>query len=402
MNNMRTMKFVATLLVVIYYVDGQLLLPPSIRNVAQRFGGNVGPSGFGVRGGIGGLEGSLNIGGASGEGGSLDVGAGGGKHEVLEESLEQQFGNFKQLFNKVYGSVEEELHRKEIFIENLSKIKRTNDEYAQGLRGFVAKINPFADLTFHEFFNQLNGFNRSSHNARNREMKPTTFIPPANVIFPETVDWREVGAVGAVQYQGKCAGCWAFAAAGALEGHHYRKTGQLVDVSEQNLIDCTLPYGNSGCNGGLMTPAYEYVRDNDGVDSEQSYPYEERTGECRFKRENVVLTCTGYVEIPVGDERALEIAVGTIGPVSVGIDAGKATFQFYSDGIYDEQTCNNGADDVNHAVLVVGYGREADGRQYWIVKNSYGPQWGIGGYMKLAKNAGNRCGIASKASYPLV
>nr|CAI5868954.1 unnamed protein product [Callosobruchus analis] len=352
------------ILTIIYIADGQLLLPPAIQRLAVKM----------------------------------------------------------ELFNKVYSSVEEELHRKEIFIENVNKISRMNSEYANGVRGFVAKINPFADATFHDsspiikisgkyprewkysdiathFTKGTKGFQfpiltttitvilvgfivkRSSHAARNRQAKGSSFIPPANVIFPETVDWRE---------------------AGALEAHHYRKTGQLPDVSVQNLIDCTLPYGNSGCNGGLMTPAYEYVRDNDGVDSEQSYPFEERTGECRFKREDVVVTCSGYVEIPVGDEKALEIAVGTIGPVSVGIDAGKQTFQFYSDGIYDEPTCNNGPDDVNHAVLVVGYGREADGREYWIIKNSYGPQWGIGGYMKMAKNAGNLCGIASKASYPLV
>ncbi|CAH1994076.1 unnamed protein product [Acanthoscelides obtectus] len=132
--------------------------------------------------------------------------------------------------------------------------------------------------------------------------------------------------------------------AGASEGHHYRKTGQLPDISVQNLIDCTEPYGNSGCNGGLMIPVYEYIKDNEGVGSEKSYLFEEKARECRFKRQNSVVTCTGYVEIPEGDEKALEIAVGTACPASVGIDAGRPTFQFYFDGIYDESTCSNGID----------------------------------------------------------
>ncbi|CAH1994065.1 unnamed protein product, partial [Acanthoscelides obtectus] len=137
-----------------------------------------------------------------------------------------------------------------------------------------------------------------------------------------------------LKYPKKAASCSGLA--GASEGHHYRKTGQLPDISVQNLIDCTEPYGNSGCNGGLMIPVYEYIEDNEGVGSEKSYPFEEKARECRFKRQNA--------QIPVGDEKALELAVGTVCPASVGIDAGRPTFQFYVDGIYDESTCSNGPD----------------------------------------------------------
>jgi cathepsin L len=116
----------------------------------------------------------------------------------------------------------------------------------------------------------------------------------------------------------------------------------------------------------------------------------------------IFVTLVGYVDIAEGDEKGLEAAVATLGPVAAAMDAGRPTFQFYSDGIYFDPECGNRADDVNHAVLVVGYGTEPSGQKYWLVKNSYGPQWGIGGYVKIAKDANNHCGIATQASYPLV
>lgn len=320
----------------------------------------------------------------------------------LEQLLEQDWNDFTTRFNKVYPSEQEARYRREIFIENRAKIMRFNTEYAEGRRSFVHKINEFADMLLHEFSENFNGFNRSNK-APSVPLKPaTTFLPSANVVFPDSVDWRIVGAVGPVKSQGNCAACWAFAAAGALEGHHFRKTGSLVEVSPQNLIDCTQPYGNNGCSGGLMDPAFEYIRDNNGVDSDPSYPFEQKNGQCRFKRENVVATCTGFVDIGQNDEKGLEIALATLGPVTAAIDAGQETFQFYSEGIYDDPKCGNKPEQMNHAVLIVGYGQEADGRKYWLVKNSYGPNWGIGGYIKIAKENNNQCGIAIQASYPLV
>lgn len=299
----------------------------------------------------------------------------------------------------------EENYRREVFIENTAKIFRLNDDYAKGYISHAQKINGYADMLHHEFDNALNGFNRSRIGL-DMNIIPTqrssAFIASANVPIPDSIDWRKLGAVTPVRSQGLCAGCYAFSAAGALEGQYYRKTGVLTDLSPQNLIDCTKDYGNNGCNGGLMNPAFQYVKDNIGIDTENYYPYEAADNQCRYKPEGFGTDSTGYVTIPEGDEEALRVAVSTIGPISAAIDASRDSLQFYSDGVYFDAACKNATNDMNHAILVVGYDTDPDGKQFWWVKNSYGQQWGIGGYVKMARNAGNHCGIASLASYPLV
>lgn len=148
--------------------------------------------------------------------------------------------SFQINFNKVYSSPAEEAFRKEVFLENRKKIFRFDEEYAQGLRNFVQKINPFADILHHEFNQQLNGFNRTvpyGDNARTSpppNRTPSTFIPSANVIFPETVDWRQVGAVGSVKSQGKCAGCYAFAAV-SMDSHLNYCRGTSADTSRSKV-----------------------------------------------------------------------------------------------------------------------------------------------------------------------
>jgi len=321
----------------------------------------------------------------------------------LESYLNDAWENFKRRFNKVYTTVNEETYRKEVFIENVYKIERLNQDYANGRSSFSVNINPYADMLHHEFNEVLNGFNRGRNRRNVTVADGSAFIPSANVAIPDSIDWRELGAVTSVRQQGKCGGCYAFSAAGAIEGQNFRKTGKLEVLSPQNIIDCTIPYENDGCLGGLMEPAFQYVQMNPGIDTEASYPYEERNFTCRFKQEGVGAITTGYVSIPEGDENALKVAVATIGPVSIGIDAGQESLQFYDGGrVYFDEKCGNTVEDVNHAVLVVGYGTDSDGKEYWLIKNSYGTEWGLGGYLKLARNAGNHCGVATIASYPLV
>lgn len=313
--------------------------------------------------------------------------------------LDAAFGDFKSKFNKNYGSLEEELKAKQNYIANRAKVLAFND--GSGLPStFIQKLNGFADMVSEQFNKAFNGFGKQGK-AEKPTGKGEEFKPPATTI-PTEVDWTKKGGVTPVKSQKLCAGCWAFAAAGALEGQNFRKTGKLVEVSPQHLIDCTSKYGNNGCTGGLTNPAYEYIKENKGVNSLSGYPFEAKNGQCRYKKENDVVSDKGFAFIDEGSEKHLEAAVATLGPVSAAMDAGNESFQFYSEGVYYEPKCQNSVDKLNHAVLVVGYGVEPDGKKYWLVKNSYGPDWGIGGYFKLAKDKGNHCGIATYASYPLV
>jgi len=315
-----------------------------------------------------------------------------------EEVLKSQWDEFKALFNKTYSKLEEEKYRMKVWMENTMKIANHNKMYGAGLKSYAMKMNHFGDLFHHEFIKVMNGYKPAL-----KKSNGSTYLSPNHVNLPKSVDWREKGYVTPVKDQGHCGSCWAFSTTGSLEGQHFRKTGKMVSLSEQNLVDCSTSFGNNGCNGGLMDNAFKYIKANEGIDTEDSYPYEAQDDTCRFNKQNVGADDTGFVDIPSGDENKLQEAVATIGPVSVAIDASHESFQFYSHGIYDEKQCSS--TELDHGVLVVGYGEGRNWlrtQKYWIVKNSWGEKWGDQGYIKMARNHNNMCGIATAASYPLV
>lgn len=316
----------------------------------------------------------------------------------FDAELDGHWDEFKSFHKKEYQTLDEENVRRSIWEENLRYINNHNLEASLGQHSHTLKMNRFGDLTNEEFVKVYNGYNKSALAASENEA--SKFLIPSNVKIPDSVDWRKEGYVTPIKDQGQCGSCWSFSAVASLEGQHFKQSGQLVSLSEQNLVDCSRKFGNQGCNGGLMDQAFQYIKSNKGIDTEQSYPYEARDRKCRFNPSNVGATDTGFVDIKSGDESALTAAIATVGPISVAIDASQSSFQFYSDGIYVENSCSS--TQLDHGVAAVGYGTQGSGKDYYIVKNSWGTQWGMDGYILMARNRKNMCGIATSASYPLV
>ncbi|KAJ8921565.1 hypothetical protein NQ315_010470 [Exocentrus adspersus] len=303
------------------------------------------------------------------------------------KSVEEEWNQFKVKHGRSYRSRLETSKRFGIFKENLRKIEDHNNKFQRGEVSYNLAINKFADLTEEEFKARLN-----PHPITKVESQ-TTLTGVKNFDIPDEIDWNKKGAVTRVKDQGNCGGCWAFGATGALEAQYFLKTGQLVPLSEQYLIDCSTGY-NNGCKGGWIENAYLYIRDK-GIVTEESYPYEEEDKVCRVN--GTLFKHIGFVAVQQNEE-VLKAAVANKGPVAVSIDA--SFLSLYGGGVFDNSDCNQTV--TNHAVLVAGYGTTEEGVDFWLVKNSWGADWGEDGYLKMSRNKDNQCAIASTPLYPVI
>ncbi|KAG1368841.1 putative glucose-induced degradation protein 8-B [Cocos nucifera] len=297
----------------------------------------------------------------------------------LSSSYSDLFESWCKEHGKRYASEEEKLARFRAFEDNRAFIIEHN---AAANSSYTLALNAFADLTHHEF------------RALRLGLSPRLAVPSDNRTafrgfvgdVPDSIDWRKKGAVTQIKDQGSCGACWAFSATGAIEGINQIVTGSLASLSEQELCDCDQTY-NSGCGGGLMDYAFEWVIQNHGIDTEDDYPYQAAEKTClKNKLNHRVVTIDGYTDIPTNNGELLLQAVATQ-PVSVGICGSERAFQLYSKGIFTGP-CSTSLD---HAVLIVGYGSK-DGVDYWILKNSWGTNWGMDGYMHMLRNSGNSQG----------
>lgn len=296
---------------------------------------------------------------------------------------------------KAYNGLGEKERRFEIFKDNLRFIDEQN---SAGNRTFKLGLNRFADLTNEEYRSTYLG---TKPNLKKRVSKRTSdrYEPRVGDSLPDSVDWRKEGAVVDVKDQGSCGSCWAFSTVSAVEGINKIVTGDLISLSEQELVDCDTTY-NEGCNGGLMDYGFEFIIDNGGIDTEEDYPYKAVDGRCDSYRKNAkVVSIDSYEDVPVNSEKALAKAVANQ-PVSVAIEGGGREFQLYVSGVFTGK-CGTALD---HGVTAVGYGTE-NGLDYWIVRNSWGASWGEAGYIRMERNlvgtAKGKCGIAMEASYPI-
>lgn len=312
---------------------------------------------------------------------------------LKDPTLDSHWDLWKKNYGKQYTGKNEEEVRRLIWEKNLKFVTLHNLEHSMGMHSYDLGMNHMGDMTSEEVMSLMSALRVPSQSRRN-----VTYKSNPNQKLPDSLDWRDKGCVTDVKYQGSCGACWAFSAVGALEAQLQLKTGKLVSLSAQNLVDCSTEekYRNKGCNGGFMTEAFQYIIDNNGIDSDSSYPYKAMDGKCQYDARNRAATCSKYTELPFGSEAALKEAVATKGPVSVAIDASRPSFFLYKSGVYYDPSCTS---NVNHGVLVIGYGKQ-DGKDYWLVKNSWGHYFGDKGYILMARNSGNHCGIASYPSYP--
>ncbi|KAG2248823.1 probable cysteine protease RDL6 [Brassica napus] len=289
----------------------------------------------------------------------------------------------------------ERQRRFEIFKDNLRFVDQHN---AKNL-SYQLGLTRFADLTVEEYRDLSSGRHDNEPIQRARRVSHRYVSLPGDQL-PESVDWRKEGAVTAVKDQGSCSSCWAFSSVAAVEGINKIVTGELISLSEQQLVDCNT--GNYGCDGrGYMDISFKFlINNNIGLVSQIDYPYKAVQGNCNHneKSANKVVKIDGYEDLPVNDEMSLKKAVAHQ-PVSVGIDKKSREFMLYKSGVYNGP-CGT---QLDHAVVIVGYGSE-NGQDYWIVKNSWGTIWGEAGFGKMARNIQDPagiCGITLVASYPI-
>ncbi|XP_031747047.1 cathepsin S-like [Xenopus tropicalis] len=261
-------------------------------------------------------------------------------HSAPDPTLDTHWQLWVKTHQKSYKDAEEERARRTIWEETLKFITVHNLEYSLGLHTYEVGMNHLGDM-------------------------------------------------------GTCGSCYAFSAVGALECQWKKKKGRLVSFSPQELVDCS---NNNGCNGGGIGLAFTYMKKY-GVMEESAYPYTGKKGPCRKKQPGNIGVVKAIHDLEKGNENILMNTVGTIGPVSVAISACSKKFHLFKSGVYYNSDCFPG--NVDHAVLVVGYGTE-NGKDYWLVKNSWGVSYGDKGYIKMARNRGNNCDIASHAVYPTV
>jgi KDEL-tailed cysteine endopeptidase len=316
-----------------------------------------------------------------------------------ETEIWSKFEDFTEMFQKRYDNVVALKERFQIFRDNFEFIVRHNLDTSNT---FTLGINQFTDMTNSEFRQQqLSGF-KSGYNTGSHCSK----FSSSGSNLASALDWVSKGAVTPVRDQGSCGSCYAFSAVEAIESAWYLAGNELLDLSEQQIVDCTngvFNGGNHGCNGGLMDNVFSYGIST-GICTEASYPYtsgtSQKSGSCQSCKQVVKLS--GCEDVVPNNQIALNEAL-THGPVSIAIDAGSVYFQSYKSGVLTDATkCGT---ELNHGVLLTGYG--VDGSQkYYSIRNSWGTSWGESGYVRVGRsdstNDGGVCGVAMEPSFPTI
>ncbi|QCD84472.1 Cysteine peptidase [Vigna unguiculata] len=313
---------------------------------------------------------------------------------TTQEQVSTLFQLWKKEHGRVYQNQEEDAERFEVFHKNLNYIRHVNAN-RKSTHSHRLGLNKFADITPEELSKMYlqDPKDVSQHvNMANKKMKKDKFSCDD---APASWDWRNKGVITEVKNQAHCGSGWAFSATGAIEATNAIVTGNLVSVSEQEIIDCVSKA--SGCEGGYHFHAFEWVIENGGIATEVDYPYRAENGTCKSNKAQNAVTIdsfdgyliTNYSSAAEADEALLCATFEQ--PISAAMDG--RDFFFYTDGIYEGGNCSSPYG-INHFVLIVGYD-SVDGVDYWIVKNSWGKDWGMDGYIWIQRNTGNEAGVCA-------
>lgn len=311
--------------------------------------------------------------------------------------VQDDFVKFTESYGRVYKTVRETVKRYDIFSNNWNRIQHFNT-VNHGNKSYSIGINKFSDMT------EIEKIGRNS----NRMLSPNNFVKNCtkggidginDIILPaapKSFDWRDQGKVTPVKDQGDCGSCWAMATIATVESAFAIKYNKTLRFSEQQLVDCSLDWGNYGCDGGLMDSAFRYITDTGGSCSEEDYPYTGRDQDCNADWCRPFVQIRGCVDVSPDMEEHMAQLVAYIGPLSIAVNA--MPFMDYESGVFND-TCGP---DLDHGVTIVGYGTDPkSGLDYWSVKNSWGYDWGEKGYIRLSRGK-KQCGLDLYVSYPVV
>lgn len=298
---------------------------------------------------------------------------------VAGNDVAGMFDEFRTKFNRKYASPQEELQRMKIFIKNVEAAEKMG---SLDLGATYGHLSPMADLDEVEYasYNTLKVTKDllREHAAAARKIK-------SDMAVPTNFDWREKGAVGKVKNQQQCGSCWSFATIANIEGANQITNGELLSLSEQELVDCD--HRDNGCGGGLPSNAYkDLISTSTGLELESAYPYVASDGSCKADKSLMKVFLSSWVPVST-DEGDMALALMKYGPLAIGINAGP--MQMYMGGIADPFFCSPAG--LDHGVALVAFGEEGS-KKYWVIKNSWGPEWGEDGYYRIVRGKG-KCGM---------
>ena len=300
------------------------------------------------------------------------------------------FIDFTVKFNKQYSSQQEFEYRFSVYLKNLEVAAKLNGKGSDRVFG----VTKFMDLTPFEFKAQY--LMRTVPELSRYPGSECEWDDAAPIV--SSFDWRSKGAVTPVYNQGQCGSCWAFSVTEAVESKWFLAGNQLTQLSVQQVVSCD-PL-DEGCSGGLPYLAYNYIASAGGLEGYSAYPYVSgngTTGQCKFNSADVVAKISSFCyPTKTNNETAMASYLQTTAPYSVCVDA--STWQFYRAGIIKAATCG---DEIDHCVMVTGFGTASDGTPYWMVRNSWGTDWGQQGYLQVERG-NNACAISNLATTPLI